>query len=187
MKRSISGISRLIPGARITGLLTAGLVILTVLSAHHAARERALATHDRATAREIQSNTMRARRQWQQMATSARAAAPIRPAGETRSITHTAPLALASIERSAVICDTPLSTITAMAQGTLYALNPARAAQKMAWAPGLTSMGFVVEGQWHTLGGLDCFVDALKRHPIALSSAHINATSFVFSVEVLGD
>lgn len=187
MKRFISVISRLIPGARVTGLLTAGLVILAVLSAHHATRERTLATQDRATARTLQRDARQARHRWQQMAASARRAAPADPSDAGYSITHTAPLALATIERSAITCDTPLSTITAMAQGTLYALNPARAAQKISWAPGLTSMGFIVEGQWHTIGGLDCFVKALKRHPIALSSAHINATSFVFSVEALGD
>ncbi len=183
MKPAISIIDRLTPGPRITAaLLVAGLALAGV-AWHIGHANTSAAVHLRHEAQFTQRATHRRRAQWQTLA------AQVAAYGRTpaQSIDTTVPLALGALEHAAVTCDTPLSSLTSTAQGALYAMNPSRVAQPVPWAPGVKTVTFVAQGQWHTLSGLRCLTRSLRHRPVALAALDINATAYTAVLEVLGE
>ncbi len=178
-----SALERLIPGPRATAAIVVIGAIATGFAWHAADHDGTVARHLAVQTRTVVHETVRRRQRWRALARRVRRV----PGGPAQPITQTVPRALAALERAAVVCGTPLSSLTTTAAGTaLYALNPAHAAHTVAWAPGVQSLGFVAEGQWHTLSGLTCLVRSLRATPVALSAFRVNATTYILGLEVLG-
>lgn len=183
MPLDTSIINRLTPGSRVTGVLLI-IGIITAGMAWHIRHVNASATaHLRQETVLARRTTLRRRLTWRALATQVRAYGP----GPGQSINTTVPLALGAFERAAVTCDTPMSSLTSTAQGTVYAMNPGRVAQPIPWAPGVKTVVFVAEGQWHTLAGLDCLARSLRHQPVALAALDINATAYTAVLGVLGE
>ncbi len=183
MPPAISIIDKVTPGPRITAALVAIGLVVTGIAWHVSHVAAQAAAHLQQEARFTQHTTRQRHRQWRALAAqmSAYGRAP------AQSINTTVPLALGALERSAVTCDTPLSSLTSTAQGALYAMNPGQVAQPVPWAPGVKTVTFIAQGQWHTLSGLSCLVRSLRRRPVALAALDVNATAYTAVLEVLGE
>lgn len=182
MSRAIS-IIKWTPGPPLTAaLLVLGLGVAG--TAWHISQVAVqTAAHLRQETRITRQTTVTRRQQWRTLAGQVTAYG--RQPGQ--SINTTVPLALGALERAAVACDTPLSSLTSTAQGALYALNPGQVAQPVPWAPGVKTVTFIAQGQWHTLSGLSCLAQSLRHRPAALGALNVNATSYTVVLEVLGD
>lgn len=183
MPFDISTINRAIPGPRITGaLLVLGLT--TAGMAWHIQRANlSAAAQLRHKAQVLRHTTLQRQQKWRALASEVAHYG----SGPARSINTTAPLGLGHFERAAVTCDTPMSSLTSTAQGTLYAMNPGHAAMPVSWAPGVRAIIFVAQGQWHTLAGLDCLAHSLRHQPVALAALDVNATAYTAVLGVLGE
>lgn len=183
MPPAISIIDKVTPGPRLTAaLLVLGLGVAGT-AWHISDVAVQTAAHLRQETRFTRQATLTRRQRWRALAAqlTAYGRAPM------QSINTTVPLTLGAFERAAVTCDTPLSSLTSTAQGALYAMNPGQVAQPVPWAPGVKTVTFVAQGQWHTLSGLNCLARSLRHRPVALAALDVNATAYTVVLEVLGE
>lgn len=117
-----------------------------------------------------------------------RARALSAPALSATPVAQEFPIILGGLQKAALRCGTPLSTLTTNARaGAIYAMNPEQASTPVPWAPGLRSLAIVANGQWTTLTGLACLVRYLHHRPVAVSSLTIHRQSYILVAEVLGE